>query len=222
MPDVQEALTRKLGPLPAWGWGVAVGGAVIVFRLIRPKSGSSTVGSSAPTSVGSGAVIGTAGDATPTDVFSGANSLVEQLQAQVDDLQKQIETQGEASTEQTTLLASLKDQLDAANTKVTEQGSTIAGLSGTISTLTDFQGLQTKLAGLINQRSAALSTISLTGSLLSDHKARLRACTTSSCRTSETAYVNQYQKSYDAAIASAASLNTQITGIQSQLNGSAT
>jgi hypothetical protein len=35
MPNkVGGALTRKIGPLPAWGWGVAVGGAVIAAKLL--------------------------------------------------------------------------------------------------------------------------------------------------------------------------------------------
>lgn len=33
--DVKAAATRKIGPLPAWGWGVAIGGALLAFRLLR-------------------------------------------------------------------------------------------------------------------------------------------------------------------------------------------
>lgn len=29
------ALTRKIGPLPAWGWGVAIGGALLGVKLLR-------------------------------------------------------------------------------------------------------------------------------------------------------------------------------------------
>jgi hypothetical protein len=38
VPDlsgVQEQATRKVGPLPLWGWFVAVGGAVLVYRMVR-------------------------------------------------------------------------------------------------------------------------------------------------------------------------------------------
>lgn len=37
--QIPEALTRKLGPLPTWGWGVAIIGGYAVFRLFR-KGGS--------------------------------------------------------------------------------------------------------------------------------------------------------------------------------------
>lgn len=33
--DVGSAVTRKLGPLPAWAWGLAIGGAVLAMRLVR-------------------------------------------------------------------------------------------------------------------------------------------------------------------------------------------
>lgn len=53
-------LTRKLGPLPAWGWALGIGGAVIAVRLLRsgsafPSEGgtSSTVGAVNPTIPGS-------------------------------------------------------------------------------------------------------------------------------------------------------------------------
>lgn len=35
MVDVQGALTRKIGPLPAWGWGVAVGGGLLAVKMAR-------------------------------------------------------------------------------------------------------------------------------------------------------------------------------------------
>lgn len=75
--DAKEALTRKLGPLPAWGWGVAIGGAILVVKLVR-GGGSSDAGSS-PTVVGGGGVVGTGGDATPTDEYSGSESVIENL-----------------------------------------------------------------------------------------------------------------------------------------------
>lgn len=34
MPDIGGALTRKIGPLPAWGWGVAVGGAFLAVNKL--------------------------------------------------------------------------------------------------------------------------------------------------------------------------------------------
>lgn len=43
MPDVGGALTRKIGPLPAWGWGVAVGGAALGVKMLRGGSGGGGV-----------------------------------------------------------------------------------------------------------------------------------------------------------------------------------
>lgn len=33
--DWQKSLTQKLGPLPAWAWGVGAGGAVVLYRRFR-------------------------------------------------------------------------------------------------------------------------------------------------------------------------------------------
>jgi len=33
--DIGGAVTRKIGPLPAWGWGVAIGGAILAVRFLR-------------------------------------------------------------------------------------------------------------------------------------------------------------------------------------------
>lgn len=37
--DAGGMLTRKLGPLPAWGWGVAVGGAYLGVKMLRGGGG---------------------------------------------------------------------------------------------------------------------------------------------------------------------------------------
>jgi nucleoid-associated protein YgaU len=62
--DVKGALTRKLGPLPVWGWAIAIGGSVIALRLIRGKgafpASSSTVGQTIGGAVGG--QIGTQGE----------------------------------------------------------------------------------------------------------------------------------------------------------------
>lgn len=187
--DVKEAVTRKLGPLPAWGWGVAIGGAFLAFRVIRPKSASSGSGTAA--AIGSGPVIGTGGDATPTDVFSGANSLVEQLQGQVDTLSETV--------------AGQEDQ--------------VAGLSGTITTLTSFQALQTKLIEYLRRRTTLLTNISTTNSNLSDYKQNLAACTTQACKDKWNAQITQkngYLVNWNTELAG---INDQIANAQEQLNG---
>lgn len=87
MPVDAKALTKKIGPLPAWGWGVAIGGAFLVVKVVRGSAAPSNPGAIVPS--GSG---GTAGDATTAtgDPFSGANSLIEQLQSNLTDQQKTI------------------------------------------------------------------------------------------------------------------------------------
>lgn len=76
MPDVdiQETVTRKIGPLPAWGWGLAIVGAVVVFRIVGGRSANSTVSESTPTMVGAGAT-----DIPADGTFDGASSLVGQI-----------------------------------------------------------------------------------------------------------------------------------------------
>lgn len=39
MPEVAEVVTRKLGPLPVWGWAVVIGGGVLVWRAARGSGG---------------------------------------------------------------------------------------------------------------------------------------------------------------------------------------
>lgn len=189
--DAKEALTRKLGPLPAWGWGVAIGGAILVAKLLRGGGSSTTPNAGyTPTTSGGGGLVGTAGDATPTDVFSGANSLVEQLQEQVNDLTSASEA----------------------------QGGLISGLTDTVQTLTDYQTLQTKLIDLLKQRDTINASIASNQTLLAKHQAMLKACETQTCKTNQTKYVNQYTDALAAAKAKLAPIDTQITATQKQLN----
>lgn len=41
MPEITEALTRKIGPLPVWAWGGVVGGGILVARALTGGSGGS-------------------------------------------------------------------------------------------------------------------------------------------------------------------------------------
>lgn len=59
--DLKAGLTRKIGPLPAWGWALAIGGGLLVWRAFRGKGG------------GSSGVIGSGGDfEAPTGVNPGS------------------------------------------------------------------------------------------------------------------------------------------------------
>ena len=191
--DAKEALTRKLGPLPAWGWGVAIGGAVLVARLFRGGGKATTTGN-APTSIGSGAVIGSGPDAStqPGDIYGGPNSLIEQLQTEVGSLTE----------------------------KATGQEGTIAGLSTSIATLTDFQALQTKLVAYLNRRSSILQGIAVTQSNISDYRQNLAACTTAACKSKWNAQITQKQGYLTSYNAEMATLDKQISDTQAQLNGS--
>jgi hypothetical protein len=63
------ALTRKIGPLPAWGWGVVVAGAVLVARKLGGKG--ATGGQSVPGTVPVGDV-GDGGAGTGDTVVPGS------------------------------------------------------------------------------------------------------------------------------------------------------
>ncbi|MCR4341880.1 MAG: hypothetical protein NUW01_18545 [Gemmatimonadaceae bacterium] len=65
MPDIKGAVTKKIGPLPLWGWVVAGAGAVFVFS--RFKGGSSAGAGDANT-----IRIPTFAPGSPSDVGGGA------------------------------------------------------------------------------------------------------------------------------------------------------
>lgn len=52
--DVQEAATRKIGPLPAWGWGVAIGVGFVALRFVRGSGGGTTTTVIQPTDPAAG------------------------------------------------------------------------------------------------------------------------------------------------------------------------
>jgi hypothetical protein len=38
MVDIAQSLTKRIGPFPAWGWGVGVGGGLLAFSVLRGGS----------------------------------------------------------------------------------------------------------------------------------------------------------------------------------------
>lgn len=42
--DIKEAVTRRLGPLPAWAWGLIAGGALVAYSYLRGGSNSTDSG----------------------------------------------------------------------------------------------------------------------------------------------------------------------------------
>jgi hypothetical protein len=62
--DLKAGLAKKIGPLPAWGWAVAIGGGLLVWKFAKGGGGGG----------GSSSVIGGGGDAeTPTGVNPGGS-----------------------------------------------------------------------------------------------------------------------------------------------------
>jgi hypothetical protein len=60
---VGDTVTRKAGPLPLWGWAIAVGGAVLAYRLVRGGGSTPMVVTPGPsTGDGSPTAGDTAGD----------------------------------------------------------------------------------------------------------------------------------------------------------------
>jgi len=53
MPDWKAALTKKIGPLPAWGWGAVVGGGYLGYRMLSGKGISLSGATSAATDAAS-------------------------------------------------------------------------------------------------------------------------------------------------------------------------
>lgn len=47
--DVGESVQKKLGPLPVWGWAVAIGGGILVLRMVRGPSAPTTQAPYIPT-----------------------------------------------------------------------------------------------------------------------------------------------------------------------------
>lgn len=90
--DVGGALTRKIGPLPAWGWGVAVGGAALAVKLMRGGGGGGGGGgASDPTVI----QVPTGGPSIPTDYIGQLGTLADWIRQEVNRLNTRTETIGE-------------------------------------------------------------------------------------------------------------------------------
>lgn len=48
---IGAALTRKLGPLPAWGWGLVLGGGLLLWKMVHPNASSQAGQASVTTQV---------------------------------------------------------------------------------------------------------------------------------------------------------------------------
>lgn len=70
MEGMGDAFTRKLGPLPAWGWGAIVVGGVWLVYLVKGKQQSTQAAASLENMFPSGGISG-AGPAPGTNDYSG-------------------------------------------------------------------------------------------------------------------------------------------------------
>jgi hypothetical protein len=62
-------VTQKIGPLPAWAWGVLVGAGVLGFAYMRSRNSAAADQSAADAAAaGAGDTTGTAGDVTAGDL----------------------------------------------------------------------------------------------------------------------------------------------------------
>lgn len=54
-----EQIQRKVGPLPLWGWALAIGGSLLLFRIVTGRTGQSSarVQTTAAVPVGADATI---------------------------------------------------------------------------------------------------------------------------------------------------------------------
>lgn len=71
--DVAAAATRKIGPLPAWGWGVAIGGGFLAIRMLR--GGGSGGNGAQPETI----LVPTGGPSVPHDYIGQLGQAVSEI-----------------------------------------------------------------------------------------------------------------------------------------------
>lgn len=70
----QQRLTAKVGPLPVWGWAVAILGTYLLYTQLRPSGSSTTTPTTltdATSGNDSGAQVPASGQGSPADNVSG-------------------------------------------------------------------------------------------------------------------------------------------------------
>jgi chromosome segregation ATPase len=199
--DVKASLTRKLGPFPAWGWGVGIGGAILLYKVIHKGSPATAGPVSTPldSNTGSGTP---SGDQTGSGT-SGDSTAISALQDQINSLTDQITQEGQANSAQLAQLTDLQTQLEAAQNTITGDQGTIAGLSGTIGNLTTFQTLQTQLSQLLDDRATTLYEIN-------KWNTAYHSTTDPTKKAAYLAQVQRYTKDQ-------ATIAAQITAVQNQM-----
>lgn len=108
--DLKATVTRKIGPLPAWGWIAAAGGAIVVVKLVGGGKGAAQTAQTPQVAPGD------ATDQSTSDggVFEGPSSLVSQLQTTVGSL-------GNVQQLQAKLISALNQRATYLSTRATLQ-----------------------------------------------------------------------------------------------------
>lgn len=226
--DIKEAATRKLGPLPTWGWGIAIVGAVVVYKLIGGRGASSGGGGLAGVDAG----IPATGD--DGGILDGPNSLWSQIQEQITGQGETITEQGAQITEQGGLLTeqgtaltqaqqALQDALEAleeAQGINTDQSGLITGLTGQIGNLSGFQELQTKLITALNNRATLLQAAARIQADINWYYDQLRVCKTAACKKTNNNKIAALRKEQTANKTALAAIEKVIADLQKLLSGS--
>lgn len=129
-----KGLGKKIGPLPAWGWGVIVVGGILGIMLVRKWMADQAGASTSGAGVTSGGGAPNTGSPLPTGP---------DVTGQLADLAKQIQDQ--ATAQSAALAASNQAQAAATNSLATD----LAQTAGTLSTA---------LQGVAGQATAAEAT----------------------------------------------------------------
>ena len=158
-----KGLKKKIGPLPAWGWGVIVVGGILGIMLVRKwmadQAGASASGANI-TGGGVGSGGGALGGAMPTgpDITAQLQSLADQVtqssQAQTAALQSESTAQTQATQ---SLSQAMKDAVSTLQGEITSLGSQPTGGSAGATSPTDLN------QSLLNWWKANESRLGLSG-----------------------------------------------------------
>lgn len=182
--ESSSPLTRQIGPLQVWQWGLVVVGAYFLFRIIRGSGGSSS---------GSPVAVGTSAGATDEPFSGDAASLILSIQndlanvTKLDALQDQIIASQNTTITNLNKLADLQNELNKAlNTRISLQ-ATIASLNTKINSLRDKRrGCTTascrstydkQIADATSQLNAAKASLTSTNTLVGNLQTQINTLT---------------------------------------------
>lgn len=214
MPDIdvdsiQDAATKKVGPLPAWGWAFVAVGAFVAYRLVSgPRS--ATVSQAEGGASGGPGVTDTSGSGGPD--FEGPNSLIQRILDTLSEQAKKITALQTVNTAQSKALTNVK----AVNT---QQASLIQQLQTSAASLGSTNELLIKLQGLLSQRSTLLYNRNAFSTNLNTYRDSLAKCTTQACRDKYNGLIASTNTKITQNTTQLATLDKAIADLQKQLQG---